>query len=246
MNRRLKLALVGAVLIAVVVALLWYRDASSPGSLTLEFRARSNGSALVLNQFVYDNPGGPGRVKVRDFQFFVSNVRLGGAEGQYVEPDSYHLLRFDNAARAFTIQLTGVPRLDYDYLEFLVGVDADANASIRAVGDLDPNGRMAWNWEVGYKFVLFEGGLLVDDVQIPLVYHVGFDDSARRVRFDLQTLFPNASDEHRVFDVDVMRLFDGDTTIDMQALSNVKFDRDDARRIATNFGRLIEYVPTPG
>jgi len=242
-NGRTKVALGVAALLAVVLALLWYRDVSRPGSLTLEFRARSDGGPLVLNEFAYDNPGGAGRVKVRDFQFFVSNVRLGGAAGQFVEPDSYHLLRFDNAERAFTIQLTGVPRLEYDYLEFLVGVDADANASIRAVGDLDPNGRMAWNWEVGYKFVLFEGGLLVDDVQIPLVYHVGFDASARRVRFDLGTLFADAPDERRMFDVDVMRLFDGETPIDMQALSNVKFDRDDARRIASNFSRLIEYMP---
>ena len=243
MSGRTKLAMGVAMFAVVAIAAFWYRASGQPGSLTLDFRALTGGDALILNEFAYDNPGGPGRVKVRDFQFFVSNVRLVGAAGQYIEPDSYHLLRFDGAERAFAIRLTDVPRIDYDYLEFLIGVDAGANASIRAVGDLDANGRMAWNWETGYKFVLFEGGLLVDDVQIPLVYHVGFDESALRMQFDVDRLFVETADEQRTFAVDVMRLFDGATVIDMQALPNVKFDRHDAKRIASNFGRLIEALP---
>ena len=58
------------------------------------------------------------------------------------------------------IVLHGVPRRNYERIEFGIGVDAAANRSLQQRGDLDPNGRMAWNWEVSYKFVLFEGALL--------------------------------------------------------------------------------------
>ena len=72
-------------------------------------------------------------------------------------------------------------------ISFGIGVDAAANTSIQSRGDLDPNSQMAWNWKVGYKFVLFEGGMKLnaDGVQKPLVYHVGFNENMRRLKFDL-------------------------------------------------------------
>src|SRR5262249_50709953 len=132
---------------------------------------------LIFNAARYRNPGGEGRFKVRDFQFFLSNIRLLGASGAYAEPDSYHLVRFDGAEPGFVILLRDVPHRNYERIEFGVGVDAAANKSLAQRGDLDPNGRMAWTWEVGYKFVLFEGLLERGDVRQALVYHVGFDES---------------------------------------------------------------------
>jgi len=108
----------------------------------------------VLNELRYPNPGGEGRFKVRDFQFFLSNIRLTGGTGVYTEPDSYHLVRFDGAEPAFGIVLHDVPRRNYQRIEFGIGVDAAANKSLAQRGDLNPNGRMAWNWEVGYKIVI--------------------------------------------------------------------------------------------
>jgi hypothetical protein len=226
-------------LLAVGAAGAWFYSAGRPATLTLRFEALTGGAPLILNEFVYANPGGAGTVKVRDFQFYLSNIRLAGASGDYIEPASYHLARFDNAERAFTLVLPDVPRRDYQRIEFTIGVDAAANRSIQTMGDLDANGRMAWNWESGYKFVLFEGGLMLDSVQIPLVYHVGFDESARRLEFDAGQPFRDTGSAQRVFVVDVMRLFDGAATIDMAALSNVKFDRADAKLLAGNFEFLI-------
>ena len=53
------------------------------------------------------------------------------------------------------------------------------------MGDLGPDGPMAWSCDVGYKFVLFEGALLVGDIQYPLVYHVGFDENYKQVSFEV-------------------------------------------------------------
>jgi len=221
--------------------------------VSLRFEAFVDGEPLVRNQFVYPNPGGEGHFRVRDFQFFVSNVRLISEGDSYAEAESYHLVRFDDDSGAFTILLLGVPARTYERIEFGIGVDAAANESIVSTGDLDPNGRMAWNWESGYKFLLFEGRLQVDDVQTPLVYHVGFDenytqlafaDSGVRVKCQSNrsllrhfTLTPQLCEFS--FDVDLMRLFNGASTIDMASIPDVKFDREDSRLIAGNFASMI-------
>ena len=214
-------------------------QAAQPVELTLYFHPFVGPAPLVLNEFRYPNPGGEGRFKVRDFLFFLSNIRLVSAAGEYVEPDSYHLVRFDGDEPGFVIVLHDVPRRNYERIEFGIGVDPAANRSLQSRGDLDPNSRMAWTWEVGYKFVLLEGTLQRGDANDPLVYHVGFDENYRRVSTELG----HDPLEHRParldFRVDVLRLFQGSTNVDMAALPSVKFDRADAARLGRNFSGLV-------
>ena len=152
-------ALLTAALIATATFYL-YR-AAQPVTFLLRLHAAVGDEALVLYEVRYVNPGGPGSFKIRDFQFFLSNIALVAKSTQYLEPDSYHLARFDDGDGVYELVLPDVPREDYVRLEFGIGVDAAANGSIESVGDLDPNGRMAWSWDVGYKFVLVEGGLVI-------------------------------------------------------------------------------------
>jgi hypothetical protein len=207
--------------------------------LTLYFHPCVGAEPLVLNEPRYPNPGGEGRFKVRDFQFFFSNIRLVSAGGAYVEPDSYHLVRFDGEEPAFVIMLHGVPRRDYERIEFGIGVDAAANRSLQQRGELDPNGRMAWNWEVGYKFVLFEGTLLRGNGTAPLVYHVGFEENYRPISTELPRKLLDSRSARLDFRVDLLRLFQGSTNIDMAALPSVKFDRTDAALLARNFAAMV-------
>ena len=231
------------VLLAVIAALgvtgwLLYR-AAQPVELALYLHPFVGSEPLVFNEPRYPNPGGEGRFKVRDFQFFLSNIRLVGATGAYVEPDSYHLVRFDGAEPAFVIVLHDVPRRDYEGIEFGIGVDAAANRSLTPRGDLDPNGRMAWTWEVGYKFVLFEGTLERENESVPLVYHVGFDENYRLVLTELHGEPLDSRTARLDFRVDILRLFQGSATVDMAALPDVKFDRADAALLARNFAAMV-------
>ena len=41
-------------------------------------------------------------------------------------------------------------------------------------------------------------------------------------------------------------MFKGAQTVDMSALSNVKFDRADARILARNYHRMVSLCPAPG
>lgn len=216
----------------------WYRS-HQPGTLVLRLHATANHEPLVYNRFDYDNPGGEGQFRVRDFQFFVSNIRLISKDGVYEPVESYYLARFDNPAVSYEIVLNNVPARDYNQVEFALGVDAEANGSVRSVGDLDPNGRMAWSWEVGYKFILFEGALQLNEHVIPLVYHVGFDENYTPLSFTRDTSVEPRSTSVIDFSVDVLQMFKGLETIDMATLSTVKFDRIDARLIGGNLTRMF-------
>ena len=210
-----------------------------PVELELRFHPFAGPEPLVLNEPRYPNPGGEGRFAVRDFQFFLSNIRLVGPTGAFDEPDSYHLVRFDGEEPAAVIVLRDVPRRDYERIELGIGVDAAANRSLAQRGDLDPNGRMAWTWEVGYKFVLLEGALVQGDASIPLVYHLGFDESYRPVSIDLHG-DPLEPDSARLdFRVDILRLFQGSTSVDMAALPSVKFDRADTALLARDLATMV-------
>ncbi len=240
MNRMLKPALFVLAVVAALGVTAWrlYR-AAQPAELALYFHPFVGPAPLVLNQPRYQNPGGEGRFKVRDFQFFLSNIRLVGVAGAFVEPDSYHLVRFDGDDPAFVIVLHHVPRRNYERIEFGIGVDAAANRSLAQRGELDPNGRMAWNWEVGYKFVLFEGSLLRGNASAPLVYHVGFAENYRLISSTLHRGLLDRGLARLDFRVDILSLFQGPTNIDMAALPSVKFERSDAALLARNFAALV-------
>lgn len=239
--QRAKVIIPGLFALAGILSITgwWLYRAAQPIDLALYFHPFVGLEPLVLNESRYPNPGGEGRFKVRDFQFFLSNIRLTGGSAVYAEPDSYHLVRFDGAEPAFRIMLHDVPHRDYQRIEFGIGVDAAANKSLAQRGDLNPNGRMAWNWEVGYKFVLFEGTLVRGNESLPLVYHVGFEENYRLTRSELQREPLDSHPARMDFRVDILRLFQGSTTVDLAVLPSVKFDRADAALLARNFAAMV-------
>jgi hypothetical protein len=242
MTRKLTVVLVVAIALGLTAAVFTYWF-PQPATIHLRFTGVVGDKALVFNEPLYANPGGTGLFTVRDFLLYLSNIQLVGAAGTYAVPDSYHLARFDNVSNTYEIQIEAVPRDTYSRVILSIGLDQKANASIAPAGDLDPNGRMAWNWEVGYKFVLFEGSLLVDGERRPLVYHVGFSENCRTLQFDLPEPALLWSPEGIAFKVDLMTLFEGNQTIDMKELSDVKFDRVDAGLLANNYASMISLVP---
>jgi len=228
------------ILAGTVIAAVWYSNRPVPtGRLALRFHPFVGEQALVLDQVRYVNPGGEGSFKVRDFHFFVSNIRLVSGSAEYVEPESYHLARFDGDDGIYVIVIENIPREDYRRIELGIGVDPATNGTLASVGELDPNGRMAWSWDVGYKFVLFEGALVVGDTQYPLVYHVGFDENYKQISFELDEPLFNGPEANVDFHIDLLQMFSGVTTVDMAEMSNVKFDRTDAKLLADNFAHMV-------
>src|SRR5580765_5645472 len=116
MNRMRKATLLVLLAVAAVLGVTGWRmyRAAQPVELALYFHPFVGEQPLVLNESRYPNPGGEGLFKVRDFQFFLSNIRLVSPTGEYIESDSYHLVRFDGEEPGFSIVLKGVPRRPYE------------------------------------------------------------------------------------------------------------------------------------
>jgi hypothetical protein len=244
MSRKKYLIPVLLLVIAAVAAALYLNSRPDPTvQLSLRFHPFVGEEVLELERGRYANPGGEGVFKVRDFQFFISNIKLVADNTEFREPESYHLARFDSEDGMYVIGLESVPRDRYDHIEFGIGVDPAANGTITSVGDLDPNGRMAWSWDVGYKFVLIEGGLEMGDRRIPLVYHVGFDENYMRVSIPLAAALFESREATLEFCADLLQMFKGAQTVDMSTLSNVKFDRGDARMLARNYAGMVSLCP---
>lgn len=211
-----------------------------PRTVTMRFHPTVGEEPLAFNELKYQNPGGAGLYQIRDFQFYLSNVRLTGPEEELVLEDSYHLVRFDGASAYAEIKLPAVKLADYTHIHWGIGVDPDANGTLKIAGDLDPNNRMAWNWHVGYKFILLEGRLNDGQELVPLVYHVGFDDNYVEQVLTIPKGGNSQGEDILSFNVDVEALFRAGKPLDLAATPSVKFDPDDASRIAAGFVNMIE------
>ncbi len=227
-----------SVCLLLVFSWFYVVNQKQAGTVTLQFQARVGDKPLEFNQTIYANPGGEGKFQIRHLQLYLSNIQLQGETQRYQVADSYHLARFDNASQSYLLELHDVPYDQYSTVMIAIGVDENANASIMPIGDLDPNNRMAWNWEVGYKFILFEGTLAHAKKIQPLVYHVGFSENLKSLQFHLPAAITPGSAQIN-FDVDILAMFTSSVNINMAALPTVKFDRTDARLIAENYASMI-------
>ncbi|GAB3029237.1 MbnP family protein [Bowmanella dokdonensis] len=216
----------------MVTACQWWQ--AKPSTLVLRFYPFVGDSPLALSSGLYPNPGGEGSYSIRDFQFFISNLKFKGKEAEHRVPQSYHLARFDNQQGIYELAITLPGGQEFDLMELGIGVDPEANGTITVAGDLDPNGRMAWSWDVGYKFILLEGRLNQGDKLLPLVYHVGFDENYTTTAFSL----PGDTDVLNL-KVDIARLFTANTPVDLASLPTVKFDRADAARIGEGLNTML-------
>ena len=239
MSKLIKIVTSASFLLVITVFITW--QLSLPNKLTLRFYPYVGDQPLVLHDKTYPNPGGEGDFSIRDFQFFISNLILESKQNSFQEQESYHLARFDGSQPYYEIVIPDIAINSFEQLIFWVGVDPKANSTIVIAGDLDPNSRMAWNWQVGYKFLLLEGSLLTKDTQIPLVYHIGFDESYTQLSFPLNDK-SLSSDGVMNLKVDVIALFNQSNAIDMNNMSHVKFAPKDVARIAKGFKTFISVL----
>lgn len=237
-----KVTKVSAIIGVTVVAIfIYFSQWLTPKKLVIRFHPYVGEAPLILNEMQYKNSGGEGLYTVRDLQIFISNIQISNESETIYEPESYHLVRFDGETNIFEIVIDKIELNKYENLSLGIGIDPEANGTIKFAGDLDPNSRMAWNWQVGYKFLLLEGTLSNSQEQIPLVYHIGFDESYTRISFNLEktTRFQSGVIDLKV---DIEKLFKQSPPIDMAKISHVKFDPNDVAILASAFPYIITQI----
>ena len=158
---------------------------------------------------------------------FISN---SNPEANYIEKDSYHLLKFQTG-NSHAIIHNNMSLEPYDKIKLSIGIDEEANLSTKPIGDLSPTNQMAWNWTAGYKFLLLEGLYSPENSEneIPIVFHIGFSENKRDLVFDI------TSKDEIQFNIEITELFKNPNNIDFNNLPKVLFNREHSALIASNY-----------
>ena len=112
------------------------------------------GNKIVLNDSVYTNPFGE-KYNITKLRYYVTNISIAKCNNFLKEKNSYHLI--DESKEESKIINLSLPAGDYNFLNFLLGVDSLHNVSGAQTGDLDPAKDMFWTWNSGYVMAKMEG-----------------------------------------------------------------------------------------
>lgn len=208
-------------------------DGPQFADLTVNVTVNMEGSPLVLNDKTYTNNGNT--FVVEKFLTYLTGFRLYRPDGSiFDENESFHLVRAENGS-TYQFTMKDVPVGEYSGVRFFIGVDEPENLSIDQVGDLDPTNQMAWNWNVGYKYVLMEGRMTVGADEVGLVYHIGFTENVHTILDESVSLPVSASGGELNITLEVAELFRNPNPVNMAELNNVQFDKDQVAIIVENY-----------
>lgn len=89
-------------------------------------------------------------------RFYISNVKLTSNNSTvFKETESFHLI--DIVARRNSFVVNYPSNLQFDEVQFDLGIDSLTNVSGIYSGDLDPTKGMYWTWQSGYINFKLEG-----------------------------------------------------------------------------------------
>jgi hypothetical protein len=94
---------------------------------------------------------------LQTLRFYLSHfIFLKNGKPVFEEKDSYHLLDLE-AENSLLLAFKGSENLDFDQIQFKLGIDSLTHISGAMGGDLDPTKGMFWTWQSGYVNVKVEG-----------------------------------------------------------------------------------------
>ncbi|MFZ4057102.1 MAG: MbnP family protein [Ferruginibacter sp.] len=160
------------------------------GITKFSFQNKVSGGPLGLNGAAYTNPAGE-LYTPKKLLYYISNIELLGSNGNYAEPNSYHLIDQSNSASlSFNFQ---APTNTYTSIRFVLGVDSIRNVSGAQTGALDPLNAMFWTWNSGYIMFKLEGVAPVSTAPGNIFeYHIGGFKGANNVLKTITLNFPTA------------------------------------------------------
>ena len=199
------------------------------GTLELMFQnsmsnLEGNSIDLLTEDTVYKTSNGD-TLSFSTFKYYISNIKLISQEGDTIEvEDSYHLVKSTEMMAMTTFNLT-IPKGQYEFIIFSLGVDSTANMDETIIkGDLNPSSNMVWNWSIGYKFLLIEGGYNHNSSNGKFLYHIGLNSNYTTYTKDLPMTLKvekeKTSSMHIMANFD--KFFGGNHTIDIETVNTVK------------------------
>ncbi len=221
------------------------------GKMELKFNFTGNGGPLVLGENFYTTNQFD-TISAESFKLYISNLRLKKKDGSYYKvPKSYYLL---NAAESNgkSVIIDSIPNGEYVGFQYGVGIDSVANHSILWVGrgDLSTTNGMSWDWNTGYKFILYEGAYRFRGANKVLTFHIG----TNRNYITNEILFAginkpnlkisNAKTARLAMGVEMTGILNGPNAVNLSESNIVMFDATVTRLLAENTAKSCFTVQT--
>jgi len=122
---------------------------------TLRFCPKMGRDSLILNTDY--KPDSTKLFRIQTLRFYISKIRfLKNNDVVYQEPESYHLIDLDRE-ESLTLHFSKIHSMDFDAVQFYLGIDSITNVAGALGGDLDPTMGMYWSWQSGYINFKLEG-----------------------------------------------------------------------------------------
>ena len=140
--------------------------------LQISIKPLFNTAPLQLN-YPYILPS-KDSVRIETLKFYLSNIELYQEEKLvWQATESFHLVDFSKP-NSLLIPFKITAPIDYNYIQFNLGIDSTTNSRGVMEGDLDPMFGMYWTWQSGYiNFKLEGNSLLGDTYKNQFQYHLG-------------------------------------------------------------------------
>ena len=137
----------------------------------VEIEPKFQGQPLQLDSVEYQWQGQP--LTIRTLRFYLCNFTfLKSGKVVWREENSFHLIDAEKEGSKSIDLATG--SLDFDELQFQLGVDSLTNVSGAFGGDLDPTKGMYWAWNSGYINFKLEGtSPICETRKNAFQYHLG-------------------------------------------------------------------------
>jgi hypothetical protein len=115
------------------------------------------GNQLLQTDFLYFSTNNSDTFQFEVFKFYISSVQfLQNEKIAFKENTSYHLIDLFSTEMN-TLNITLPEKIDFNQVQFKLGIDSVTNASGALGGDLDPTKGMYWTWQNGYINFKLEG-----------------------------------------------------------------------------------------
>ncbi len=141
--------------------------------LSVPVVAKFNNKPLILSDTTYTISGNH-KIKFEVLKLYISKVTLKQTNRMvWQENDSFHLIDFDeNDSNALCLEIPD--DIEFDAIQFNLGIDSLTNVSGALGGDLDPTKGMYWTWQNGYINLKSEGTSdLCNNPKNEFKYHLG-------------------------------------------------------------------------
>jgi hypothetical protein len=97
-------------------------------------------------------------ITIQTLKYYISSIQfLKNNKLAWAEKKSYHLIDEDNQQTKKIILAKMPAKLDFDEMQFYIGIDSATNYAGVQSGDLDPTKGMYWTWQNGYINFKLEG-----------------------------------------------------------------------------------------